>query len=594
MLAPLATHIAAIKRRFLIIGVTITASCVMTFLYAGPLIEWFKRPFSDELIFYGPTEALFAAIKISFLAGVVLSLPVILYQSWKFIEPALLPREQRWAVPLFCLAAAFFALGLVFCNLVILPLVIKFFVSFGMERDLTPQLSVGTFVDFNVKFMLVFGFAFEVPLVLTLLSRIGVISPDVLARYRKHAVLAALIVSAIVTPDATLFTMLLMAVPLMVLYELGILGARLFGRRTTGQPPEASTPGALPVGTAGQRIRSVALCLLPVAFPTSLALAGDLPQLKTPAPHGQEVVPMFAPSIQAIAVGKDQTVYAGSFGAGLFRSSDRGATWESAQHGLKDSFILCLTVAPDGTVYAGTFRAGIFRSRDRGHTWEALNAGLKRLEVKSLLLANSQVYAGTGDGVYVLSEKTASWSSVTKGLEDTLVHTLVIGADRTLYAGTSGKGVFRYKTGNADSKWTRLREGLVDHEGLIENFIRVLAMDKEQSLYAGTFDGGLYRSQDKGATWKPISRALPNDSIRAVVVSDRGLFVGTGRGIFKTVDQGRQWMPVNKGLTELSIQSLVDSGDGTLYAGTNFGAFRSDDDGKSWVGISAGLTPPGK
>ena len=112
-------------------------------------------------------------------------MPVILYQCWKFVEPALLPKEQRWAIPLFALAAGFFALGLVFCNLVILPLVIHFFVSFGMDRELTPQLAVGTYIDFNVKFLLVFGFAFELPLALTLLARIGVLSSRVLASYRS-------------------------------------------------------------------------------------------------------------------------------------------------------------------------------------------------------------------------------------------------------------------------------------------------------------------------------------------------------------------------------------------------------------------------
>ncbi|MBM4124261.1 MAG: twin-arginine translocase subunit TatC, partial [Nitrospira sp.] len=182
VLPPLAQHIAAIKRSLIVIAVTVSLSFVLAFAYAAELIEWFKRPFTDDLIFYGPTEALFASVKISFLAGIVMSLPVILYQGWKFIQPALLPRERRWAIPLFCLAAGFFALGMVFCNLVILPLVIQFFVSFGMDRSLTPQLAVGTYVDFNVKFLLIFGFAFELPLVLTLLSRIGAVSPDLLSR----------------------------------------------------------------------------------------------------------------------------------------------------------------------------------------------------------------------------------------------------------------------------------------------------------------------------------------------------------------------------------------------------------------------------
>lgn len=258
---PLAAHITTLKRRLLTIGVTLLGAFVLTFAYSGELIQWFKRPFKDDLIFYGPTEALFASIKVSFLAGVVVSLPMILYQLWKFIEPALLPREQRWAIPILCLAAGLFGLGLVFCNLVILPLVIEFFVSFGMDRDLTPQLGVGTYVDMNVKFLLIFGCAFELPLVLTLLSRLGLVTYRMLSQYRKHAVLAALILSALLTPDATLFTMLLMAVPLMVLYEVGILSVKLFGLRKSGSagagPAGTGSDQAgegLPVGTAGQRV----------------------------------------------------------------------------------------------------------------------------------------------------------------------------------------------------------------------------------------------------------------------------------------------------------------------------------------------------
>ena len=123
-----------------------------------------------------------------------------------------------------------------------------------MDHDVTPELSVGTYIDFNVKFLLIFGCAFELPLVLTVLARVGVVSSQVLAKYRKHAILAALILSAIVTPDATLFTMLLMAVPLIVLYEIGILGARIFGRRGSTEVNLPLDPD-LPIGPAGQRVR---------------------------------------------------------------------------------------------------------------------------------------------------------------------------------------------------------------------------------------------------------------------------------------------------------------------------------------------------
>ncbi len=294
-----------------------------------------------------------------------------------------------------------------------------------------------------------------------------------------------------------------------------------------------------------------------------------------------------APSIQALAVAKNHTVYAGSFGMGVFRSDDRGRSWAAANEGLNDPFVLALATSEDGAVYAGTFRHGVFRSRDEGKSWQAINEGLKRLEVKALLIEGGTIYAGTGDGVYRLPERETRWVPVTKGLDDTLVHSLAMAADRTLYAGTSGKGLFRFK---ADaSAWTRLSHGLVDHEGLVENFIRVLAVDRDQALYAGTFDGGVFRSGDGGQTWRPISRALPNDSIRGIIASDKGLFVATGRGIFKSLNQGRQWVPLNKGLAELSVQVLILSGDGALYAGTSAGIFRSDNDGESWERASEGL-----
>jgi len=120
-------------------------------------------------------------------------------------------------------------------------------------------------------------------------------------------------------------------------------------------------------------------------------------------------------------------------------------------------------------------------------------------------------------------------------------------------------------------------------------------VDQDQSIFAGTFDGGVFRSADGGTTWRPISRALPNDSIRGIVLADQALIVATGHGIFKTVDKGRQWIPVNQGLTNLSIQVMIESGDGGLYAGTSSGVFRSDDR-LTWVainqGLEAGMAPP--
>ena len=305
-------------------------------------------------------------------------------------------------------------------------------------------------------------------------------------------------------------------------------------------------------------------------------------------PPGEEVT-RAAPSIQALTAA-GSSVYAGSFGNGIFRSDDRGRSWTGVNNGLGDPFILSLASAPDGTLYAGTLRAGVFRSQDSGKNWQPVNAGLKRLEIKALVVKDGAVYAGTGDGVYRLPPGEMHWGVLTKGLDETLVHAIVIAPDRTFYAGTSGKGVFRFKPGaTSEPQWQRLRQGLIDHEGLVENFIRVLTVESERVLYAGTFDGGVFRSGDGGESWRPISRALPNDSIRGIVANQKGLFVATGRGVFRSTNAGGQWTPASKGLTELSVQVLIPSADGALYVGTSAGAFRSDDDGGTWIGISDGL-----
>jgi ligand-binding sensor domain-containing protein len=176
---------------------------------------------------------------------------------------------------------------------------------------------------------------------------------------------------------------------------------------------------------------------------------------------------------------------------------------------------------------------------------------------------------------------------VTTGLDDILVHTLALSSDGTLFAGTSGKGIVRFKA--QSTGWVRQQNALKDHEGMTENFIRVLTIDPAGGIYAGTFGGGVFLSVDGGVTWQPISRALPNDSIRGILFNSRGLFVATGHGIFKTTDRGRQWVPLNKGLTSMAVQVLIESGAGVLYAGTSDGAFRSDDDGRTWNPINQGL-----
>ena len=143
-------------------------------------------------------------------------------------------------------------------------------------------------------------------------------------------------------------------------------------------------------------------------FGAALYPAQAEPPVDVPSPHGQ--LPdgdAFGPngpfgqtiaSVQALTLSGKDTIYAGSFGNGVFRSSDRGATWTGVGAGISDPFILTMATGRDGAIYAGTFRGGVFRSKDEGKSWQPVNEGLKRLEIKALLVTGEGIYAGTSGG----------------------------------------------------------------------------------------------------------------------------------------------------------------------------------------------------
>src|SRR5256712_7064895 len=337
---PLQRHIADLKRRLYWCGFTFIVACVITFPHADEMITWLKKPYHDDLIFYALTEAIFAAIKVALLGGITLCMPVFLYHLWKFIEPALLPGERRWIVPFLAITSVFFAMGVSFANFVIVPLALQFMLQFGIDRALVPQLGVGFYVDFNVKFLLTFGFAFELPLFITLLSRLRVITPDLLARYRKHAIMANLILSAILTPTSDLFNLLLMAGPVDILFEIGILSARLWGRPPARPPPGKEEPGQGPEGGGGRGNVFLVVLVAGLSYGDAFAQLSPGGMLDVLGPEG------FV-SIQSLALGEGQTVYAGSFGTGGFKSGGGGKTWAGGNEGVTSPHVYVAVAVSD-------------------------------------------------------------------------------------------------------------------------------------------------------------------------------------------------------------------------------------------------------
>jgi sec-independent protein translocase protein TatC len=183
----------------------------------------------DSLIFTGLPEAFFTYLKVAFLAGLMLAAPVIIYEFWIFVAPGLYDKEKRLMLPIVFLSTFFFIGGALFGYFLVFPWGFKFFLGFASDT-IRPMPSMKEYLGFSAKLLLAFGLVFELPLVITFLARLGVVSVDFLKKNRKYAILLFFVVAAILTPPDVV-TQIMMALPLIILYEISIIGARIFGRK---------------------------------------------------------------------------------------------------------------------------------------------------------------------------------------------------------------------------------------------------------------------------------------------------------------------------------------------------------------------------
>jgi sec-independent protein translocase protein TatC len=194
-----------------------------------PFLSFNDKPPIAKLTALGPAETLWTHFKVAFIVGAMFALPVVLHQIWKFIEPGLLPNEKRFAMPFVILSTVSFFVGVSFCFLIVLPMAMQFLLTFDPAIQQMPRF--GEYVDFTLKFLLAFGIIFELPLGITVAARLGMVTPQFLARNRKYAILLNFVAAAILTPTPDVFNQALMALPMCVLYEVGILAARVVARR---------------------------------------------------------------------------------------------------------------------------------------------------------------------------------------------------------------------------------------------------------------------------------------------------------------------------------------------------------------------------
>ena len=228
-------HLRELRRRVLVCVVAILAGSVASFAFYRQIIEFLSRPAYDldsgaglELVFIEVTELLTTAVKVSFVAGFVLALPVILYQVVMFVAPGLTGRERRYLFLFMPAALVAFAAGVAFAYYVLTPPALKFLLGFSDVA--TPLIRISNFVNLMVRLLFWMGVAFETPLIMYMLALLGIVSAQRLSRFRRYWVVIAFILAAIITPTFDPVNQALVAGPLLVLYEIGVLLARLAGR----------------------------------------------------------------------------------------------------------------------------------------------------------------------------------------------------------------------------------------------------------------------------------------------------------------------------------------------------------------------------
>lgn len=259
-------HLEELRRRLIVCIIAVLAGAIISIWFKDRLLKLLKLPLSfnaqrligdliDKLadqgsiwkfislflrsrasegpdvsiIITGPLESFVALLKISLMTGLVLAAPIVIYEIWAFVLPALRPKEKRYAIPLFGLLTFFFVVGALFAFFIVAPIGLNVFANLWGGGGLRNLWALDRYVSFITRLLIGFGAAFELPMVMGFLSFVGIIDADGFRERRRYAIVFIMAISAFLTPSDVI-TMLLMAGPLTILYEIGIRFAALTQR----------------------------------------------------------------------------------------------------------------------------------------------------------------------------------------------------------------------------------------------------------------------------------------------------------------------------------------------------------------------------
>ncbi|HOO91127.1 MAG TPA: twin-arginine translocase subunit TatC [Syntrophales bacterium] len=238
---PFTQHLEELRTRLMRVLIAVGIGFVICYLFREQLFWVLTLPLvavlpdNSSMIFTSLPEAFFTYLKVSFFASIFLVSPFILYQLWKFVSPGLFPTEKKQAAPFVIFSTIFFIGGSLFAYYIVFPFGFKFFVGFGNEY-IRPMLTLKEYLSFSMKLLIAFGVIFELPIFMFFLARIGLVNATTLTKKRKYAILLVFVVAALFTPPDVV-TQVLMALPLMLLYEISVWVVKM------GEKNRVSTDG---------------------------------------------------------------------------------------------------------------------------------------------------------------------------------------------------------------------------------------------------------------------------------------------------------------------------------------------------------------
>jgi len=227
---PFLDHLEELRRRLIYSVLSIAVLAGVSFAFRNELFQLITLPLGEiKLHFTDVTGSFYAYLKVSLIAGIVAASPFILYQLWAFISPGLYRREKAAVLPLVFVSTVLFLVGGFFCYQIVLPLALGFLISFS-DGLLIPIITVDSYISFAGLLLIAFGIGFELPVLAYLLGKMGLIQARTLAKGRRYAFVVILIAGAVITPP-DVFTQVLLAGPVYLLYEISIIVVRLTAKR---------------------------------------------------------------------------------------------------------------------------------------------------------------------------------------------------------------------------------------------------------------------------------------------------------------------------------------------------------------------------